>query len=154
MRITGLHHRFLTTQSPEQVILEEHPRKRQGPRCSGMHVATYGSSQFDRVADASDPRLVTGSERVGSASQRLPESERRMSRFAVGIPLVLRYLDDPAAYTAAKPDIDDMSYREAPKQIAKWGGNILTEMRVSGLIDRPTVNCKPNCIRTLRHMGR
>jgi hypothetical protein len=66
----------------------------------------------------------------------LPEGERPMSRFVVGIPLVLRFLDE-AGGPVLKRDIDEMLGREAPPRIARWGGNILTEMKVRGLVDNP-----------------
>jgi hypothetical protein len=67
----------------------------------------------------------------------LPEDERPMSRFVVGIPLVLRFLNE-AGGAATKSDIRAMLLREAPEiERRNLSGQIMSEMKARGLADNP-----------------
>jgi hypothetical protein len=66
----------------------------------------------------------------------LPEGKRPVDRFVTGIPLVLRYLDREGG-TASYQRIREMLSREASDEIAEYAGQVMSEMLVRGLVDRP-----------------
>jgi hypothetical protein len=66
----------------------------------------------------------------------LPEGERPMDRFTVGIPLVLDFMHQ-AGGSATAGDITDMLKRDAPSEVAKYAGQIRSEMKAQGLMVNP-----------------